>query len=249
MLVDILATDNMASYNVKIAQVMGLHTAIYINELLNISAKATKKNKLIADKFFLLDRKYITKRTTIDEKEQLAIDYKLCKSDIIIKPENSPDTLYLNIDKLAEMLSSDDEKFLQKVSKNTKVVTAALPGLKQTLKQKQASEMKTYITTTNDELKQSFEDWVDSVIANPKSSGLTKTKVALFQRDVHTFANGDLDVALKVIELAIKGGYNDAQWAINNFNKDYSNYFRKRFVDTANSGVSRSVAVSQDEVF
>lgn len=48
---------------------MGLHTAIYVNELINISAKALKKNKLIADKFFLLDRKYITRRTTLDDKE------------------------------------------------------------------------------------------------------------------------------------------------------------------------------------
>jgi hypothetical protein len=248
MLMDILATDNMASYNVKIAQVMGLHTAIYINELINISAKAARKDKLVADKFFVLDRKYITRRTTIDEKEQLAIDYKLCKNDIIMKPEGSFDTLFLNIDKLAAIISSDDEKYLQKVSKNTKVVTTALPGMKLTMKQKQAAEMKTYITTTNDELKQSFEDWIDSVLANPKSSGLTKTKVNLFQRDVHTFANGNLDVALKVIELAIKGGYVDAQWAINNFNRDYSDAFRKRFVDTSSSGVGRKVSLDS-EVF
>lgn len=246
---DILATDNMASYNVKIAQVMGLHSAIYINELINISAKATRKGKLIADRFFLLDRKYITRRTTIDEKEQLAIDYKLVKESIIIKPEGSVDTLYLDIDKLATMISSDDENYLKKVSKKTKVVTTALPGLKMTMKQKQAEEMKTYITTTNDELKQSFEDWIDSVSVNPKSSGLTKTKVNLFQRDVHTFANGDLDVALKVIEIAIKGGYVDAIWAINNFNKDYANSFRKRFVDTNMSGAGRNVTLDSSEVF
>ena len=114
---DILATDNMVSYNVKIAQVMGLHSAIYINELMNISAKAHRKNKLISDRYFLLDRKYITKRTTIDEKEQLAIDYKLVKQNIIFKPEGGVDVLELNIDKLAEILSSDDEKYLQKVKK------------------------------------------------------------------------------------------------------------------------------------
>lgn len=249
MLMDILSTDNMASYNVKIAQVMGLHSAIYINELINISAKAHRKGKLISDKFFLLDRKYITKRTTIDEKEQLAIDYKLVKNDIILKPEGMVDTLYLNIDKLASILSSDDEKYLQKISKSTKVVTTALPGLKQTMKQKQAVEMKTYITTTNDELRVAFGDWVDSVIANPKSSGLTKTKVNLFQRDVHTFANGDLDVALRIIEIAIKGGYVDAQWAINSFNRDHANTFRKRYVDVNNSGANRMVAISSDEVF
>ena len=41
MLIDLLSTDNLANYNIKIAQVMGLHSAIYINELINISNKAT----------------------------------------------------------------------------------------------------------------------------------------------------------------------------------------------------------------
>lgn len=108
--------------------------------------------------------------------------------------------------------------------------------------------MKSYITTTNDELKKAFGDWVDSVAANTKSSGLTKTKVSLFQRDVHTFANGNLDVALKIIEIAIKGGYVDAQWAINSFNKDYAHKFHSRSVNTNNSGVGRSISLSE-EVF
>ena len=46
MLLDLLSTDNLVNYNVKIAQIMGLHTAIYINELINISNKAIKKKKL-----------------------------------------------------------------------------------------------------------------------------------------------------------------------------------------------------------
>lgn len=91
---------------------MGLHTAIYLNELINISAKASRKNKLVSDKYFLLDRKYITKRTTIDEKEQLAIDYKLSKQSIICKPDGGVDVMWIDIDRLANMLSSDDEKYL-----------------------------------------------------------------------------------------------------------------------------------------
>ena len=69
MLIDLLSTDNLANYNVKIAQVMGLHSAIYINELINISNKATQKNKLVSDKYFILDRKYITKRTNLSVEE------------------------------------------------------------------------------------------------------------------------------------------------------------------------------------
>lgn len=241
MMLDILATDNMVSYNVKIARIMGLHSAIYINELINISAKAIKKNKLIAGKYFLLDRKYITERTTIEEKEQLAIDYKLAQNNIIIKPEDSTDAIFLNIERLAEMISSDDEKYLTNLGKRTQVHTTALPGMKETLKQKKAKELKAYITTDNEELRVAFEDWIDSVQNNPKSKGLTMAKVKLFQSDVHAFANGDLDLALKIIEMSTKSSYEVAQYAINNFNAHPPVGYRKRFESSAESGAGRQV--------
>ena len=244
MLIDLLSTDNLANYNVKIAQVMGLHTAIYVNELINISNKATQKNKLIVDKFFILDRRYITKRTTLELEEQLAIDNKLMKVDVMQKPAGEVDNIYIDIDKLASMISSDDKQFLDSVTKKTKVKTTVLPGMKQTVKQKQASEMKSYITVTFPELKEAFESWVDGVLANPKGF-LSKKAVSLFQRDVDTFANGDLDIALKVIEIATINGYRDASWAINVFNRDYANNFRNRFVSTA---TQRRAEVA-DEVF
>lgn len=244
MLIDLLSTDNLANYNVKIAQVMGLHTAIYINELINISNKATQKNKLVSDKYFILDRKYITKRTTLSVEEQLAIDFKLAKVEVIQKPSGQVDTLYLNIDKLASIISSDDEEYLSKIGKKTEVKTAALPGTKQTMRQKKANEMKAYITVTHEELRTAYLDWVDAVYENPKGF-LSKRAVELFQRDVDTFANGDLDVALEIINIASKGGYREASWAIEKFNKDYANTFRKRFVDTS---TQRRVQVGK-EVF
>lgn len=247
MMLDILATDNMVSYNVKVARIMGLHSAIYINELINISAKAIKKSKLIAGKYFLLDRKYITERTTIEEKEQLAIDYKLVQNNIINKPEDSTDAIFINVDKLAEMISSDNEKYLNSLSKRTQVHTTSLPGMKETLKQKKAKELKTFITTDDDKLRVAFEGWIDSVQNNPKSTGLTSVKVRLFQKDVREFANGDLNLALKIIEMSTKGSYTDAQWAINNFNAHPPVGYRKRFESGTDSGVGRQQDLDSGE--
>jgi hypothetical protein len=112
------------------------------------------------------------------------------------------------------------------------------------MRQKKATEMKAYITVTHDELRAAYLDWVDAVYENPKGF-LSKRAVELFQRDVDIFANGDLDIALEVINIASKGGYREASWAIEKFNKDYSNGFRKRFVDTSNT---RRVQVG-NEVF
>lgn len=249
MLIDLLATDNIANYNIKIAQVMGLHTAIYINELMNISNKANQKNKLIADKFFILDRKYITKRTTLSLEEQLAIDTKLHKVGVMQKADNEIDTIYLDIDNLAVIISSDDSEYLDKVKKKTQVKTTALPGMKMTLRQKQAEDFKKGLTITHPELRAAYEGWIDGVYANPKGF-LSKRAIDIFIAAVDQFADGYLDVALNVINIATVGGYREAEWAINKYNEKYSKMktVRKRnaLVDTSNE---RSQIRAGEEIF
>lgn len=246
MITDLLATDNMVSYNVKIANIMGLHTAIYLTELINISVKATTKKKLVVDKYFTVDRKYVTRRTTLDVKEQLAIDYKLAKVGVIQKPAGGIDTLFIDVDKLAGMISSDDDKYLQKVAKNTEVKTTALPGLKQTMRQKQAEEMKGYLTTINADIRSALEGWIDGVYNNPNGF-LSKRAVNIFERTVDEFAQGDFNIAMKIIEIATVGGYRDATWAINTYNKEQDNdkQTRNAYVNTS---ARRKVALA-DEVY
>ena len=241
MLIDLLATDNLVSYNVKIANVLGLHTAVYLTELINISLKAEMKQKLIANKYFVVDRKYITRRTTLEAPEQIAIEEKLKKVDVIQKPADSVDTIYLNVDKLGQIISSDDDKYLQKVSTTTKVKTVALPGMKQTLRQKEAIELKNHISTTHEELRAALEGWIDGVYANPKGF-LSKRAISIFEKTVSDFSAGDLSVALKLIDIATVGGYRDAQWAINDY--------KSNPIHTALSTVAkRVVALDKTEVF
>lgn len=234
MLIDLISTDNMVSYNVKVANIMGLHTAIYLTELINISAKADKKNKLVADKYFIVDRDYIQKRTTLSMEEQLAIEYKLSKVNVLQKAEGASDTIYIDITQLANIISSEDTSFLGKVTKLTEVKTTSVPGVKQTVKQKQIAEMKGYITITHPELKDALEGWVEGVYARPNGF-LSKKAVTIFQREVDNFAKGDLDKALKVVEIATVGGFRDASWAINDFNDKYAASFATRpIVNNAN---------------
>lgn len=246
MLLDLLSTDNLANYNVKIAQVMGLHTAIYVNELINISNKAIKKKKLVSDKYFLLNREYITKRTTLSLEEQLAIDNKLEKVFVLQKPTNDIDHIYLDIEKLAEIISSDDSDYLNKVKKKTEVKTAALPGMKQTLKQRQAEEFKNSINITHPELKEAYDGWVDGVLANPKGF-LSKRAIKIFIDTVDSFADGYLDIALKIIDIATTNGYRDATWAINKYNEENkkNNAVRNNYVDTSRQRIVKL----GDEVF
>ena len=72
MLIDLLSTSNYVSYNIRLAELLGLHAAIYLSELMNINDKAIRKNKL-NDNYFKLKREYITSRTTFDVKTFLIV--------------------------------------------------------------------------------------------------------------------------------------------------------------------------------
>jgi hypothetical protein len=214
MLMDILATDNMASYNVKIAQVMGLHTAIYLNELMNINEKAFRKNK-IEENFFTIDRNYIQERTTLDEDKQKEIETNLLKIGILEKTEANGDTISLNITILTSILMSPDEKLIKNIS-NLAHIKPTKSAKAKTIK----NNLKAYIETTNEELQQAYGEWIDAVYS--KNGWMSKKQVTAAQEVIDTFSNRNLDLALKIIEIATIHGYKDMTWAINNYKRDYN---------------------------
>ena len=63
MLIELLSSSNYVNFNIKVAQILGLKSAIYLSQLMDINEKAIRKNK-IEDNFFTIDRKYIESRTT-----------------------------------------------------------------------------------------------------------------------------------------------------------------------------------------
>ena len=46
MLLDLLSSSNQLSFNIKVAQLVGLHSAVYLSELMAINEKAIRKNKI-----------------------------------------------------------------------------------------------------------------------------------------------------------------------------------------------------------
>ena len=248
MWMDLLATDNMASYNVKMAKVLGLHSAIYINELINILSKANRKDKMVDGVYIHVDRKYITDRTMLEEEEQLAIDFKLGKVGIISKPVDFPDNIYIDIDTLAEKITSDDEKKLNALAKNAKVKTVGAESIKLTVRQKRTQECKEVIATSNEELRKSYFDWIDTIQSDKNLPTLTPAVVKIFQKDVDKYANRDLDVALKVIEEAIRIKSSRALPCTTILDRELPTVTRKRFEEDRTSGVHREVQLS-NEVF
>ena len=214
MLIELLSMSNYGNYNIKVAHILGLEAAIYLNELMNINEKALRKNKL-DENFFTIDRTYIQERTTLDEDKQKEIETNLLKIGILEKNEANSNTISLNITILTSILMSPDEKLIKNISN--------LAHIKPTKSAKAKSiknNLKTYIETTNEELQEAYGEWIDTIYT--KNGWMSKKQVTVAQQVIDNFSNRNLDLALKIIEIATVNGYKDMTWAINNYKRDYN---------------------------
>lgn len=243
MLIDLLSTSNNICFNIKVAEVIGLHPAIYLSELMNINDKAIRKTKTDSDNSFKLDREYMRSRTTLDENEQLDIEKNLIKIGILEKPSDDVNCIILNINVLTTLLMSEDEelisniKNLEKIKKKNTRTTKA-DAIKLNLKEN--------IVTTNPELREAYSEWIDAIYA--KQGYMSKKCVIEAQSVVDNFSQRNLDVALRVVDLAAIHSYRDMTWAINKYNTEHTINYKIYNQNKPNTTPPRNTQLA-DEVF
>ena len=212
MLIELLSSSNYVNFNVKLAQILGLKPAIYISQIMDINEKAIRKNKL-DNNYFTIDRKYIETRTTLTKDEQVSIEKDLLDIGILEKSTDKRNTICLNITMLTSIMMTPDEDLLKDISSLSK-------GKKKKTKSEVIEDnLKANVLTTNAELRDAYYEWIESVLT--KRGMMTKAAVIHAQPTLDTFCNRNLDVALKVLEIASIHGYEDITWAINSYNKEF----------------------------
>ncbi len=217
MLIDLLNSQNYIMVSIDAINIFGLNTAIYCAELLNIYKKAYLKHKLIQDTYFKVDREFIEQRTSLDAKEQVKCDINLSKVDVISRlDDDDPDTIKLDIEVYASLLSSEDIKILEKVSKAVKQTSPK--GIRQADKQRAINKVKDSIECKDIDILFALKGWVDSLFDQGK--GLSKIQARYFKDKLDEYCNGDKKAALKIIEIATIHGYIDCQWAISLYERD-----------------------------
>ena len=212
MLIELLSSSNYVNFNIKLAQILGLKPAIYLSQIMDINEKALRKNK-VDNNYFTIDRKYIESRTTLTKDEQTSIEKDLLNIGILEKDIEKKNTISLNITMLTSIMMTPDEDLLKDIS-----------SLSKSKKKKTKSEvieehLKDNILTTNTELRDAYYEWIESVLT--KKGAMTKAAVIHAQPTLDSFCNRNLDVALKVLEIASIHGYEDINWAINSYNKEF----------------------------
>lgn len=217
MLIELLSMSNYGHYNVKIAQLIGLEAAVYLSQLLDINEKAIRKEKT-DNEHFILDREYITSRTTISEKDQLNIDKTLIKLGILSVAEDNANMLQVNLAALTSILMEPDKQLTQAIKR---VATASTRNAqKQAKTEAMITKLKEKVITTNPDLRKAYFTWIDAV--HEHGGFMTQQGVISGQAELDKFTDRNLDMALKILEIAAVNGYRDIMWAINNYKTNYS---------------------------
>ena len=221
--------------NKRLIKLAGFEVAAYWAELQSILKQVVKKHTADEHGFFILDREYIERETTLTLAKQLKCDELLITLGVISKDSTNPNRLAISVQNMVELITDEDTTKLKKTSAKKKDDKAAkIAGIKAT--------MKKAILETDLELKAAYERWIDGMV-DAQNCRFTKAVVQLFEQTVTTYTP-DKAKRLKIIELATVNSYKDATWAINRLSNS-------RPLNKSNTASEQKICsgVSNDVVF
>lgn len=239
MLIDLLSPSNQISFNIKLAEKIGLHPAIYISEVLSIDEKAQRKNKLVENDYVLLDRNYIESRTTLSITEQYSIDEKLLLCKIIKINADNKDMIQLDINQLASIASSTDESEIAAIAKNMKTVKRS----KQTKEEGNLIALMNRLKPCIAEVHEKYEQWLRAVILR---YGCQST--VIIDQAQNLLQGKDNKFIIDVLNCAAINQWRDIGWAINSVNKSNTpqySYGKSFVISQATKNINVATDTSQ----
>lgn len=192
--------------NKRLVKIAGFEVAAYWAELQSILKQVVKKQTMDERGFFLLDRDYVERETTLTVAKQLKCDEKLLSLGVLLKDSEDPNKIAIAVNGMVAVITDEDTTKLKKKSANSADAKAAkIAGIKAT--------MKKAILEDDLELRAAYERWVDGMI-DAQNCRFTKAVVQVFEKTVTQYTT-DKALRLKIIEIATTNSYKDATWAIN----------------------------------
>lgn len=242
MLLDLLSTDMSVSYNVKLAHRIGLHTSIYVTELINIYRKATQKGKIVDEKYFRVDRDYVELRTTLTKEEQRELDQALKSISVVKISSKNRDIIGIDIEELSKLVLDDD------ANKIEGTVKTQLKKKAPTKKDAIIAQLKSYVSASNEELRDAYYEWIEEAYA--RNGWMSAASIREAQRAIDNYSGKDLDIALDILHIASTNGYKDIMWAIERYEK---NGMYKKITSQVNSATEmktpKATLTFTDEVY
>lgn len=198
--------------NKKLVKIAGFEVAAYWAELQSILKQVVKKQTMDEQGFFILDRDFLERETTLTLKKQLKCDDKLIDLGVMMKDDLNPNRIAIAVNGMVAVITDEDTTKLKKTSAVKKDEKAAkIAGMKAT--------MKKAILETDLELRAAYERWIDGMI-DAQNCRFTKAVVQLFEKTITEYTTSK-EARLKIIEIATVSSYRDATWAINKLPPQY----------------------------
>jgi hypothetical protein len=179
--------------------------AAYWAELQSILKQVVKQQTMDERGFFLLDRDFMERETTLTIAKQLKCDEKLLSLGVMLKDPADPNRISIAVNGMVAVITDEDTTKLKKTGKSSADAKAAkIAGIKAT--------MKKAILETDYNTRLAYERWIDGMV-DAQNCKFTKAVVQLFEKTVTEYTS-DRDKRIKIIEIATTNSYKDATWAI-----------------------------------
>ena len=197
--------------NKRLVKIAGFEVAAYWAELQSVLKQVVKKQTMDEQGFFLLDRSYVERETTLTISKQLKCEEKLIELGALLRDTENPNRIAIGVNAMVAVITGEDTTKLKKSGRCSADEKAAkIAGMKAT--------MKKAIVETDPEIHAAYERWVDGMI-DAANCRFTKAVVQIFEKTITEYTTNKA-MRLKIIEIATTNSYKDATWAINRLTGD-----------------------------
>lgn len=192
--------------NKRLVKLAGFEVAAYWAELQSVLKQVVKKQTMDEQGFFLLDRDYIERETTLTVNKQLKCEEELIELGALLRDAENPNRIAIGVNAMVAVITGEDTTKLKKSRKSSADEKAAkIEGIKAT--------MKKALVETDSEVRAAYERWIDGMI-DAANCRFTKAVVQVFEKTITEYTTNKA-IRLKIIEIATTNSYKDATWAIN----------------------------------
>ena len=200
--------------NKRLVKLAGFEVAAYWAELQSVLKQVVKKQTMDEQGFFLLDRSYIERETTLTVNKQLKCEEELIELGALLRDAENPNRIAIGVNAMVAVITGEDTTKLKKSRKSSADEKAAkIEGIKAT--------MKKALVETDPEVRAAYERWIDGMI-DAANCRFTKAVVQVFEKTITEYTTNKA-IRLKIIEIATTNSYKDATWAINKLDNSFKN--------------------------
>ena len=244
MFLDILSQDSTIVINKKIAQTLGLKTAVYAAELVELYKKAYNEGTIDQEHFMSkVDPEFIKADTTLMPDDQAIALANLVSVGII---DAEDERVRLRPDILVAFITGADTEKLNTLLDGV----AADKETKKANKQEYMKEaLKKQIKESDPAFTEMIKSWLDAAYT---VRPISKAQLQLFIKKIKDYTN-DPYARVRIAEIAVAKNYVDATWAIDLYGKEqnknaFANRLPQKPMTATKIGTEQKIATNTSDV-